>query len=105
MPLTLIHQTPTDFYKVEWFGRTNFWSWERRIQFVLATLKVYVLTIDVPIKHDNKIVRELVEERNDYDDHILNIMLDALHNLYQHKEFAKGLWETLKPKYFLSRKL
>ncbi|GJV31504.1 hypothetical protein Tco_1391904, partial [Tanacetum coccineum] len=96
----------TKFGELDKFEGNDFRRWQKKIHFLLTTLKVsYVLSIPRP---------EFVEEETleqtrkrckwDNDDyicrgHILNSMLDALFDVYQNMELAKELWDQLEAKY------
>ncbi|GJR92959.1 zinc finger, CCHC-type containing protein [Tanacetum coccineum] len=96
----------TKFGKLDKFEGSDFRRWQKKMHFLLTTLKVaYVLSTPRP---------EFVEEETleqtrkrckwDNDDyicrgHILNGMSDALFDVYQNVELAKELWDQLEAKY------
>ncbi|GJZ09627.1 zinc finger, CCHC-type containing protein [Tanacetum coccineum] len=96
----------TKFGKLDKFEGSDFRRWQKKMHFLLTTLKVaYVLSTPRP---------EFVEEETleqtrkrckwDNDDyicrgHILNGMSDALFDVYQNVESAKELWDQLEAKY------
>ncbi|GJZ91759.1 hypothetical protein Tco_0663824 [Tanacetum coccineum] len=99
----------TKFGKLDKFEGSDFRRWQKKMHFLLITLKVvYVLSTPRP---------EFVEEETleqtrkrckwDNDDyicrgHILNgiiLFLNALFDVYQNVESAKELWDQLEAKY------
>ncbi|GKC34933.1 hypothetical protein Tco_1047317 [Tanacetum coccineum] len=96
----------TKFGKLDKFEGSDFRRWQKKMHFLLTTLKVaYVLSTPRP---------EFVEEETleqtrkrckwDNDDyicrgHILNGMSDALFDVYQNVESKKELWDQLEAKY------
>ncbi|GKE03111.1 hypothetical protein Tco_1391094, partial [Tanacetum coccineum] len=73
----------TNFGKLDKFEGHDFRRWQKKMHFLLTTLKVvYVLTTPMP---------EL--------GHILNGMSDSLFDVYTNVESAKELWDSLESKY------
>jgi len=95
-----------DFLKLDKFDGGSFRRWQKKMHFLLTTLKVvYVLTTPYPQEKENETIAE-ERERNKWemDDyicrgHILNALSDALFDVYQNVETAKELWTTLEAKY------
>uniref|UniRef100_A0A1S4CWN7 Zinc finger, CCHC-type n=1 Tax=Nicotiana tabacum TaxID=4097 RepID=A0A1S4CWN7_TOBAC len=99
----------TNFSKLDKFGGVDFCRWQKKIHFLLTTLKVvYVISTARP-PEANEVEEEPLEstrERMKWDNddyicrgYILNGMSDALFDIYQHVETAKELWDTLENKY------
>nr|KAJ0217786.1 hypothetical protein LSAT_V11C300105360 [Lactuca sativa] len=97
------------FEKLNKFERQDFRRWQKKMKFLLTTLKVvYVLSTPLPI------LQEYVEdepleatrrrskwENDDYicRGHILNGICDSLFDIYQNFKSAKELWDSLESKY------
>ncbi|KAD1183176.1 hypothetical protein E3N88_43192 [Mikania micrantha] len=94
------------FDKLEKFEGQDFRRWQKKMHFLLTTLKmVYVLSTPIPeILEDGNL--EQIRKRSKWENdnyiclgHILNGMCDALFDIYQNVETAKVLWDTLEAKY------
>ncbi|KAD4888352.1 hypothetical protein E3N88_20425 [Mikania micrantha] len=92
--------------KLEKFEGQDFRRWQKKMHFLLTTLKVvYVLSTPIPeILEDGNL--EQIRKRSKWENdnyiclgHILNGMCDALFDIYQNVETAKVLWDTLEAKY------
>ncbi|MFS8032553.1 putative RNA-directed DNA polymerase [Helianthus anomalus] len=94
------------FAKLDKFEGQDFRRWQKKMHFLLTTLKVvYVLSTPMPEEVTNEPL-ELTRKRGKWlnDDyicrgHILNGMCDSLFDIYQNVESAKELWELLEAKY------
>ncbi|GKE62176.1 hypothetical protein Tco_1512543, partial [Tanacetum coccineum] len=100
-------QMSTDIVKLDRFDGGSFKCWQKKMQFLLATLKVaYVLTKLYPEESKNETLatsRERLKFDNDYficRGHILNAMSDPLFYVYQNYSTAKELWNALEERYF-----
>ncbi|CAH9147657.1 unnamed protein product [Cuscuta epithymum] len=97
----------TNFQKLEKFEGVEFRRWQKKMHFLLTTLKVvYVLSTLRPPEDDENEALETSRRRIKWDNddyicrgHILNGMCDSLFDVYQNVEFAKTLWELLESKY------
>ena len=94
------------FDKLEKFEGQDFRRWQRKMHFLLTTLKVvYVLSTPSPEWNENETLettrKRMKWENDDYicRGHILNGMSDSLFDVYSNAESAKGLWESLESKY------
>ncbi|KAL1299925.1 hypothetical protein AAHE18_18G143200 [Arachis hypogaea] len=101
-----IKEMTSDFVKLERFDGGNFIRWQKKMHFLLTTLKVaYVLTIPRPPEVEGEAIAETrARQKWDNDDyictgHILNGMDDALFDVYQNVASAKELWDKLEEKY------
>ncbi|GJX78285.1 zinc finger, CCHC-type containing protein [Tanacetum coccineum] len=102
-----LQQMSCDFVKLERFEGGSFKRWHKKMQFLLATLKVaYVFTKPYPVETENDTLnaaRERLKFENDdfiCRRHILNAMSDPLFDVYQNIETTSELWNALKQKYF-----
>nr|GEV03852.1 zinc finger, CCHC-type [Tanacetum cinerariifolium] len=94
------------FDKSAKFERQDFLRWQKKMHFLLTTLKVvYVLSTPSPVWSENETLettrKRMKWENDDYicRGHILNGMSDSLFDIYQNAECAKALWESLEFKY------
>jgi hypothetical protein len=94
------------FAKLDKFEGQDFRRWQKKMHFLLTTLKVvYVLTTPMPDVIENETVEQTRNrckwENDDYicRGHILNGMSDSLFDVYQNVESAKELWDSLESKY------
>src|SRR5581483_10604223 len=94
------------FSKLEKFQGVDFRRWQKKMHFLLTTLKVvYVLSTPMPeIVEDETL--EMTRRRSKWENddyicrgHILNGMSDPLFDIYQNVENAKKLWNDLESKY------
>ncbi|KAJ0712899.1 putative RNA-directed DNA polymerase [Helianthus annuus] len=92
--------------KLEKFEGVDFRRWQKKMHFLLSSLKVvYVLTTPIPeIQEEGNL--EQIRKRSKWENdnyiclgHILNGMSDPLFDVYQNVETAKLLWDTLEAKY------
>ena len=91
------------FVKLDKFEGQDFRRWQKKMHFMLTTLKVvYVLSTpmpevmdDEPLEHSRKRSKW---ENDDYicRGHILNGMSDSLFYAYQNHESSKVLWYLLE---------
>ncbi|GJZ67013.1 hypothetical protein Tco_0630253 [Tanacetum coccineum] len=100
-------QMSTDIVKLDRFDGGSFKHWQKKMQFLLATLKVaYVLTKPYPEESKDETLaasRERLKFENDdfiCRGHILNAMSDPLFDVYQNYSTAKELWNALEERYF-----
>nr|GEW24914.1 hypothetical protein [Tanacetum cinerariifolium] len=96
----------TNFGKLDKFEGHDFRRWQKKMHFLLTTLKVvYVLTTPRPELLEDATVEEIRVrakwENNAYicRGHILNGMSDSLFDVYTNVELAKELWDSLESKY------
>ncbi|GJY14530.1 zinc finger, CCHC-type containing protein [Tanacetum coccineum] len=101
-----VKKMTTNFEKLDKFEGHDFRRWQKKMQFLLTTLKVvYVLTTPLPKLMEDDTVeairRRAKWENDDYicRGHILNGMSDSLFDIYQNVESAKELWDSLESKY------
>nr|GEW74351.1 zinc finger, CCHC-type [Tanacetum cinerariifolium] len=101
-----VKEMPTNFEKLDKFEGHDFRRWQKKMHFLLTTLKVvYVLTTPMTeLMEDDTVeaIRRRVKwENDDYicRGHILNGMSDSLFDVYQNVESAKELWDLLESKY------
>nr|GEU41352.1 hypothetical protein [Tanacetum cinerariifolium] len=95
-----------NFKKLDKFGGHDFRRWDKKMYFLLMTLKVvYVLTTPMPeLMEDSTVEAIRIKEKWENDDyicqgHILNGMSDSLFDVYRNVESAKELWDSLESKY------
>ncbi|GKA08482.1 zinc finger, CCHC-type containing protein [Tanacetum coccineum] len=94
------------FGKLDKFEGSDFRRWQKKMHFLLTTLKVvYVLSTPRPEFVEGETLEQTRKRcKWDNDDyicrgHILNGMSDALFDVYQNVELAKELWDQLEAKY------
>ncbi|GJY57040.1 zinc finger, CCHC-type containing protein [Tanacetum coccineum] len=90
------------------FEGHDFRRWQKKIHFLLTTLKVvYALSTPMPELLEDDTVeairRRAKWENDDYicRGHILNGMSDSLFVIYQNVESTKELWDSLESKYMV----
>ncbi|GJS86564.1 zinc finger, CCHC-type containing protein [Tanacetum coccineum] len=96
----------TNFGKLDKFEGHDFRRWQKKMHFLLTTLKVvYVLTIPMLELVEYATV-EAIRTRAKWENddficrgHILNGMSDSLFDVYNNVESAKELWDSLEYKY------
>lgn len=108
MAFASLREMATDFIKLERFDGGNFLRWQKKMHFLIATLKVvYVLNTPRPEEEEGEEIGRIRERQKwDNDDyicrgHILNGMSDALFDVYQNEATAKELWEKLEARYMV----
>ncbi|GJW25887.1 zinc finger, CCHC-type containing protein [Tanacetum coccineum] len=96
----------TNFGKLDKFEGHDFRRWQKKMHFLLTTLKVvYVLTTPMPELLEDATVEVIrIRAKWENDDyicrgHILNGMFDSLFDVYTNIESAKELWDSLEFKY------
>ncbi|GJS89906.1 zinc finger, CCHC-type containing protein [Tanacetum coccineum] len=96
----------TNFGKLDKLEGHDFRRWQKKIHFLLTTLKVvYVLTTPMPELLEDATVETIrIRAKWKNDDyicrgHILNGMSDSLFDVYTNVESAKELWDSLESKY------
>nr|GEX42606.1 cytochrome P450 [Tanacetum cinerariifolium] len=104
--LTRCSDMTTKFDKLVKFEGQDFRRWQKKMHFLLTTLKVvYVLSTPSPEWHEDETLettRKRMKWENDDNicrGHILNGMSDSLFYIYQNIGSAKELWESLESKY------
>nr|GEU55374.1 hypothetical protein [Tanacetum cinerariifolium] len=95
-----------NFGKLDKFEGHDFRRWQKKMHFLLTTLKVvYLLTTPMPELLEDATVEAIrimaKWENDDYicRGHILNGMSDSLFDVYTNVESAKELWDSLESKY------
>nr|GEV50086.1 hypothetical protein [Tanacetum cinerariifolium] len=101
-----VKEMTTNFGKLDKFEGHDFKRWQKKMHFLLTTLKVvYVLSTPMPELLEDDTVeairRRAKWENDDYmcGGHILNGMSNPLFDIYQNVESAKELWDSLESKY------
>ncbi|GJZ85570.1 zinc finger, CCHC-type containing protein [Tanacetum coccineum] len=101
-----VKEMTTNFGKLDKFEGHDVRRWQKKMHFLLTTLKVvYVLTTPMPELLEDDIVEAIRQrakwENDDYicRGHILNGMSDPLFDIYHNVESAKELWDSLESKY------
>ncbi|XP_045831248.1 uncharacterized protein LOC123922594 [Trifolium pratense] len=101
-----VKEMTKSFGKLDKFQGQDFRRWQKKIHFMLTTLKVvHVLSTPIPEIGEDDTVENLRRrskwENDDYicRGHILNGMSDPLFDIYQNVESAKELWDCLEAKY------
>lgn len=104
--MTSICEMTSNFQKLDKFEGVGFYRLQKKMHFVLTTLKVvYVLSTPYPMETENKTLEQARQRfKFDNDDyicqgHILNSMSDALFDVHQGMESANELWGALGNKY------
>ena len=94
------------FAKLDKFEGQDFRRWQKKMHFLLTTLKVvYVLSTPMSVFMEDETLDQTRKrskwENDDYicRGHILNGMSDSLFDIYQNVESAKELWDSLESKY------
>ncbi|GJX57625.1 hypothetical protein Tco_0287522 [Tanacetum coccineum] len=103
-----VKEMTMNFGKLDKFEGHDFRRWQKKMHFLLTTLKVvYVFTTPMPelIEDDTvEAIRRKAKWENDgyiCKGHILNGMSNSLFDVYQNVESAKELWNSLKSKYMV----
>ncbi|CAM8910722.1 unnamed protein product [Rhodiola kirilowii] len=106
MSAASVREMTANFGKLEKFEGVNFRRWQKKMHFLLTSLKVvHVLSTPVPVADDNGLIDAIRKrsklENDDYicRGHILNGIADNLFDVYQNVESAKELWDALEAKY------
>ncbi|CAJ2665771.1 unnamed protein product [Trifolium pratense] len=101
-----VKEMTKSFGKLDKFQGQDFRRWQKKMHFMLTTLKVvHVLSTPIPEIEEDDTVENLRRrskwENDDYicKGHILNGMSDPLFDIYQNVESAKELWDCLEAKY------
>nr|GEV21450.1 zinc finger, CCHC-type [Tanacetum cinerariifolium] len=102
----MMKEMTTNFRKLDKFEGHDFRRWQKKMNFLLTTLKVvYVLTTPMPELWEDATMKAIrIREKWENDDnicmgHILNGMFDSFFDVYTNVESAKELWESLESKY------
>ncbi|GJS17582.1 zinc finger, CCHC-type containing protein [Tanacetum coccineum] len=106
MDRNTVKDMTTKFRKLDKFEGHDFRRWQKKMHFLLTTLKVvYVLTTTMPeLLKDATVEAIRIRAKWENDDyickcHILNGMSDSLFDVYTNVESAKELWNSLESKY------
>lgn len=101
-----VRDMTSKFVKLAKFEGQDFRRWQKKMQFLLTTMKVvYVLTTPAPEEVEGETIDQIRKRNKFWNDDficrgtILNGMCDTLFDIYQNVESAKELWETLQAKY------
>ncbi|GJT90082.1 zinc finger, CCHC-type containing protein [Tanacetum coccineum] len=101
-----VKEMTTNFGKLDKFEGHDFRRWQKKMHFLLTTLKVvYVLTTPMPeLMEDSTVEAIRIRAKWENDNyicrgHILNGMSDYLFDVYTIVESAKELWDSLESKY------
>ncbi|GJY48211.1 zinc finger, CCHC-type containing protein [Tanacetum coccineum] len=101
-----VKEMTTNFGKLVNFEGHDFRRWQKKMHFLLTTLKVvYVLTTRMPEWLEDATVQAIrIRAKWKNDDyicmgHILNGMSDSLFDVYTNVESTKELWDSLESKY------
>ncbi|KAL6559801.1 hypothetical protein OROGR_004918 [Orobanche gracilis] len=101
-----IREMTAKFNKLDKFEGNDYRRWQKKMHFMLTTLKVaYVLSTPRPEAVENETLEDSRKRSKwDNDDyicrgHILNGMSDSLFDIHCEAESAKDLWDTLESKY------
>ncbi|KAK3028758.1 hypothetical protein RJ639_037979 [Escallonia herrerae] len=99
----------SDFHRVERFDGGDFVCWQKKMHFLLVTVKVYYVIVNPgppePSENEEESVAKTRERlRWDQDDeicrgHILNGMSNTLFDSYHTVKTAKELWNQLERRY------
>ncbi|GJZ63363.1 zinc finger, CCHC-type containing protein [Tanacetum coccineum] len=102
----MVKDMTTNFGKLDKFEGHDFRRWQKKMHFLLTTLKVvYVLTRPMPELLEDATVEAIrIRAKWENDDyicrgHILNGMSNSLFYVYTNVELAKELWDSLESKY------
>ncbi|CAM8936830.1 unnamed protein product [Rhodiola kirilowii] len=106
MSAASVREMTANFGKLEKFEGVNFRRWQKKMHFLLTSLKVvHVLSTPMPAADDNGPI-DAIRKRSKWENddyicrgHILNGMADNLFDVYQNVESAKELWDALEAKY------
>ncbi|CAM8968490.1 unnamed protein product [Rhodiola kirilowii] len=106
MSAASVREMIANFGKLEKFDRVNFRRWQKKMHFLLTSLKVvHVLSTPMPAADDNDPI-DAIRKRSKWENddyicrgHILNGMANNLFDVYQNVESAKELWDALEAKY------
>ncbi|CAM8962430.1 unnamed protein product [Rhodiola kirilowii] len=106
MSAASVREMIANFGKLEKFERVNFRRWQKKMHFLLTSLKVvHVLSTPMPAADDNDPI-DAIRKRSKWENddyicrgHILNGMANNLFDVYQNVESAKELWDALEAKY------
>src|SRR3954466_1108461 len=101
-----VKEMTKSFGKLDKFQGQDFRRWQKKVHFMLTTLKVvHVLSTPIPELEEDDTVENMRRrskwENDDYicRGHILNGMSGPLFDIYQNVESAKELWDCLEAKY------
>nr|GEV04078.1 zinc finger, CCHC-type [Tanacetum cinerariifolium] len=101
-----VKEMTTNFGKLDKFEGHDFRRWQKKMHFLLTTLKVVrVLTTPMPELLEDATVEAIrIRAKWENDDYICNVhisngMSDSLFDVYTNVESAKELWDSLESKY------
>nr|GEX28247.1 zinc finger, CCHC-type [Tanacetum cinerariifolium] len=105
MASNTVKDMTTNFGKLDKFEGYGFRRWQKKMHFLLKTLKVvYVLTTPMPELLEDATVEAIrIRAKWENDDyicrgHILNGISDSLFDVYTNVESAKEFWDSLESK-------
>ncbi|CAM8978090.1 unnamed protein product [Rhodiola kirilowii] len=106
MSAASVREMTANFGKLEKFKGVNFRRWQKKMHFLLTSLKVvHVLSTPMLVAEDNGTI-DVISKRSKWENddyiyrgHILNSMADNLFDVYQNVKSAKELWDALEAKY------
>nr|GEZ55252.1 zinc finger, CCHC-type [Tanacetum cinerariifolium] len=108
MPGNTVKEMTTNFKKLNKFKGHDFRRWQKKMHFLLTTMKVvYVLATPMPEWLEDATVEAIrIRAKWKNDDyicsgHILTGMSDSLFDVYTNVESAKELWDSLESKYMV----
>ncbi|KAK2996869.1 hypothetical protein RJ639_024854 [Escallonia herrerae] len=109
MAFVTLKDMGSDFHRLERFDGGDFVRWQRKMHFLLVTVKVYYVIVNPrppePGENEEESVAKTRERlRWDQDDeicrgHILNGMSNTLFDAYHTVKTAKELWNQLERRY------
>ncbi|KAK3042633.1 hypothetical protein RJ639_000885 [Escallonia herrerae] len=109
MAFVTLKDMGSDFHRLERFDGGDFVRWQRKMHFLLVTMKVYYVIVNPrppePGENEEESVAKTRERlRWDQDDeicrgHILNGMSNTLFDAYHTVKTAKELWNQLERRY------
>ena len=98
----------TNFVKLDKFVGNEFRRWQKKMLFLLTTLKViYVISTPRPSEKEDETPEDIRTRcKWDNDDficrgHILNGLSDTLFDVYQNAKSAQEMWSLLETKYMV----
>nr|GEV79719.1 retrovirus-related Pol polyprotein from transposon TNT 1-94 [Tanacetum cinerariifolium] len=108
----IVKDMTTNFGKLDKFEGHDFRRLQKKMHFLLTTLKVvYVLTTSMPKLLEDATVEAIrIRAKWENDDyicrgHILNGMSDSLFDVYRNVESVNELWDSLESKYMTEESL
>ncbi|KAK3036301.1 hypothetical protein RJ639_031273 [Escallonia herrerae] len=109
MAFVTLKDIGSDFHRLERFDGGDFVRWQKKMHFLLVTVKVYYVIVNPrPLKPGENEEKSVAKSRErlrwDQDDeicrgHILNGMSNTLFDAYHTVKTAKELWNQLERRY------